>query len=280
MPVTPVERQITLRDGFRLALRVWTPSDIPRGTVVIAHGLGEHAGRYQRLARDLGDAGWEVHAADCRGHGRSGGARGVLPHAESIRDDIIESLAFARATAASPVVLLGHSMGGAMAAWALAHAPNAADALVMSSPALRAELSVVQKLLMNTMRHIQPNMIVGNGLDPKYLSHDASVVTAYQNDPLVHDRVSPRLAHAIVTAGDVAREAAPRWTMPTLVLYAGDDRIVNPRGSAEFAAAAPTSVVTLRRYDKLYHEIFNEPERAEPIRALVDWLGKRSAPKR
>jgi alpha-beta hydrolase superfamily lysophospholipase len=276
VPVTPVERQISLRDGFRLALRVWTPSIIPRGTVVIAHGLGEHAGRYQQLARDLGDAGWEVHAADYRGHGRSGGARGTLPRAESIRDDIIESLGFARATAPAPIVLLGHSMGGAMAAWALAHAPDSADALVLSSPALRADLSVIQKLLMNTMRHIQPNMVVSNGLDPKYLSHDATVVAAYRSDPLVHDRVSPRLAHAIVTAGNVAREAAPRWTTPTLVLYAGDDRIVNPRGSAEFAATVPSSVVTLRRYDKLYHEIFNEPERAEPIRALVEWLGKRT----
>ena len=272
VPVTPVERQITLRDGFRLALRVWTPANIARGTVVIAHGLGEHAGRYQQLARDLGDSGWHVHAADYRGHGRSGGARGTLPREESIRDDILESLAFARATAASPVVLFGHSMGGAMAAWAIAHNPAAADALVLSSPALRTDMSGVQKLLMNTMRHLRPDMVVGNGLNPKYLSHDPAVVEAYRNDPFVHDRVSPRLAHAIVTAGEVARSAAPRWITPTLILYAADDRLVNSRGSAEFAAAAPASLVTLRRYDTLYHEIFNEPQRAEPLHALLEWL--------
>ena len=272
VPVTPVERQITLRDGFRLALRVWTQRSAVRGTVVIAHGLGEHSGRYQQLAKDLGDAGWEVHAADYRGHGRSGGTRGTIPRPESIRDDILESLAFARATSASPVVLLGHSMGGAMAAWAIAHDRGAADALVLSSPALRTDLSIVQKLLMHTMRRLQPDMVVGNGLDAKYISHDPAVVAAYRNDPLVHDRVSPRLAHAIVTAGDAVRAAASGWTTPTIILYSGDDRLVNSRGSAEFAVAAPASIVTLRRYDRMYHEIFNEPQREEPVHALLEWL--------
>lgn len=276
MPVTPVERSVTLRDGFRLALRVWTPADIARGTVVIVHGLGEHAGRYQQLARDLGDAGWEVHAADYRGHGRSGGARGVIPAPESFRDDILESLAYARATSASPVILLGHSMGAAMAAWAVAHQPTAADALVLSSPALRADLTIVQQLLMVTMGRIKPNMVVGNGLDANFLSHDAAVVAAYVNDPLVHDRVSPRLAQAIITAGDVARAAAPRWATPTLLLYAGADRLVNPIGSREFAAAAPAAIVTAQRFDALYHEIFNEIGREAPVRALLDWLSQRA----
>jgi alpha-beta hydrolase superfamily lysophospholipase len=272
VPVTPVERQVTLRDGFRLALRVWTPSETPRGTVVIAHGLGEHAGRYQQLARDLGNAGWEVHAADCRGHGRSGGARGVVPASETMRDDLLESLAFARATSARPTILLGHSMGGAFAAWALAHQPGAADALVLSSPALRADLSPVQRVLMASVGRMAPDFVVGNGLNPRYLSHNSAVVAAYRDDPLVHDRVTPRLAKAIMAAGDAARAAAPYWSTPTLLLYAGDDHIVSPAGSAEFATLAPTSVVSTRRFDALYHEIFNETERVGPVTELIAWL--------
>jgi alpha-beta hydrolase superfamily lysophospholipase len=276
VPVTPVERSVTLRDGFRLALRAWTPSGIARGTVVIVHGLGEHAGRYQQLARDLGEAGWEVHAADYRGHGRSGGHRGVIPAVEAIRDDVLESLAFARATSAHPVVVLGHSMGGAMAAWAVAHNPSAADALVMSSPALRADMSPLQRLLMATIGRLRPDMVVSNGLNAKFLSHDPAVVAAYTNDPFVHDRVSPRLAQAIILAGDVARAAAPTWTTPTLLLYAGNDRIVDPLGSQAFAAAAPAAVVTTQRFDALYHEIFNEPGRDAPVRALLEWLRVRA----
>ncbi len=276
MPPTPVDRQVTLRDGSRLALRVWNPATEPCGTIVIAHGLGEHAGRYTALAGDLTAEGWEVHAPDLHGHGRSPGPRGVIPRPDAIRDDILAALSFARATSASPVVLLGHSMGGAFAATALLHDPAAADALVLSSPALRADLSVMQRMVMNTMRHLAPDLVVGNGLNPHYLSHDRAVVDAYVNDPLVHDRVSSRLAYAIMTAGQTTRAAAAAWKTPTLLLYAGDDHLVNPRGSDEFASAAPRSLVTTRRFDALYHEIFNETERTGPINVLLEWLRTRS----
>ena len=211
-----------------------------------------------------------------RGHGRSPGPRGVIPRPDTIRDDILGALSFARATSASPVVLLGHSMGGAFAAAALMHDPAAADALVLSSPALRADLSMMQRLVMNTMRHVAPDLVVGNGLDPDYLSHDRAVVDAYVNDPLVHDRVSSRLAYAIMIAGQTVRAAAPAWKTPTLLLYAGDDHLVNPRGSQEFASAAPRNVVTARRFDGLYHEIFNETDRTGPIDVLLEWLRERS----
>lgn len=272
MPVTPYERQIILPDGFRLAMRVWAPIDIARGTVVIAHGLGEHSGRYKQLALDLGEAGWEVHAPDFRGHGHSAGERGVVPTLESIRDDIRASLTFARANSPHPIVLLGHSMGGAMAAWAVAHDPTAADALVLSSPALRTDLSPIQQLMMATMGRLMPDFTVGNGLDADFISHDPAVVSAYQIDPLVHDRVSSRLVQAIIAGGEAARAAAQNWTTPTLLMYSGDDRLVDARGSAEFATLAPASVVTARRFDALYHEIFNERDRAEPVRMLIEWL--------
>jgi alpha-beta hydrolase superfamily lysophospholipase len=272
MRATPVERTITLRDGVHLALRVWTGPESGRGTVVIAHGLGEHAGRYEDLAYELVADGWEVQAADMRGHGRSAGERGVVPAVETIRDDIIEMLHFARATSSAPVILLGHSMGGAFAAWALAHEPTAAEALVLSSPALLTDLTGAQKLLMNTMLRVSPNAALGNGLDVNGLSHDKAVVAAYQADPLVHDRVSARLARAIVTAGEKVRALASHWKTPTLVLYGGADRIVNPAGTAQFVAAAPSDVVRHKRFDALYHEIFNETAKAEPIAALRTWL--------
>lgn len=258
-------------------MRVWTPTDIPRGTVVIAHGLGEHAGRYKQLALDLGDAGWEVHAADFRGHGNSGGEHGVIPSLESMRDDIHASLTFARATATPPIVLLGHSMGGAMAAWTVAQDPTVADALVLSSPALRADLSPLQKLMMGTVGRLMPNFTVGNGLDADFISHDPAVVQAYRSDPMVHDRISSRLAQAIIVAGDIVRAAAPTWKTPTLLLFSGDDRLVDARGSAEFAAKAPPSVVTSHRFDTLYHEIFNERDRAEPVRMLLEWLRRQAS---
>jgi alpha-beta hydrolase superfamily lysophospholipase len=271
------DRRLPLHDGTHLALRTWHPAASPVGTIVIAHGLGEHAGRYQRLADDFTSAGYVVRAADHRGHGASPGARGAVPAVESMRDDILEALDAARADSPGPLSLLGHSMGGAMAAWAMAHQPTAADALILSSPALLADLSPVQKLLMHTMRRLAPDVAIGNGLNANFLSHDRAVVEAYTSDPLVHDRITSRLAHAIMIAGESARAAAPRWATPTLLLYAGDDRFVNPRGSQEFASAAPASMVTARRFDTLYHEIFNEPARDEPVKAVLAWLRTRAA---
>jgi alpha-beta hydrolase superfamily lysophospholipase len=272
-PIPTADGELDVRDDTQLFQHVWQPSGAPRGTVLIAHGLGEHAGRYAQLAGELTSDGWCVRAMDHRGHGRSPGARGAIPTPTAIRDDILDALAAARrAQPNQPLILLGHSMGGAFAAEAIVHVPSAADALVLSSPALLADLTPVQRGLMNTMRHVAPNLAIANGLTAQYLSHDRAVVAAYLADPLVHDRVSARLAHAIVTAGTTALAAAPRWTVPTLLLYAGDDRIVNPRGSAAFAAAAPADVVTVQRFDGLWHEIFNEIERAGPVAAVRRWL--------
>lgn len=273
----PKDSRLPLRDGTDLALRTWHPAASPVGTIVIAHGLGEHTRRYQQLADDFTSAGYIVRAADHRGHGASPGARGAIPATESMRDDLLEALTSARAESPRPLILLGHSMGGAMAAWAIAHEPAAADALVLSSPALLADLSPMQKFLMHTMRRIAPDVAISNGLDARYISHDRAVVAAYTSDPLVHDRITARLAHAMLVAGETAREAAPRWTTPTLLLYAGADKFVNPRGSQEFASAAPASVVTARRFDALYHEIFNETARDEPVNTVLDWLRTRAS---
>ncbi len=265
---------LILRDGTTLVQRSWSPAGTARGTLVIAHGLGEHSGRYSQLAGELVADGWLVRAVDHRGHGRSPGSRGVIPTSTALQDDIIDALdAARRAQPGLPVILLGHSMGGAFAGSAVLRAPAAADALILSSPALQADLSPMQQVLMRGMQRIAPSFAIGNGLNADFLSHDAAVVSAYRTDPLVHDRVSARLAQAIVTAGAEVRAAASRWRVPTLLVYAGDDRIVNPRGSAEFAAAAPRDVVTAARFDGLWHEIFNEVARSGPVSTVRHWLG-------
>jgi alpha-beta hydrolase superfamily lysophospholipase len=119
---------------------------------------------------------------------------------------------------------------------------------------------------------VTPNLAVGNGLKPEGISRDPAVVAAYVADPLVHDRIAPRLARFIVDGGDTVRALAPRWTVPTLLLYAGSDRIVAPGGSAAFAAAAPADVITTHVFPALFHEIFNEPEREQVLSVLGDWL--------
>jgi alpha-beta hydrolase superfamily lysophospholipase len=89
---------------------------------------------------------------------------------------------------------------------------------------------------------------------------------------MVHDRINGRLGLFVATQGPAVIAAAPRWKVPTLLMWAGADRCVSPAGSAAFAAAAPSGIVTRRPWDGLYHEIFNEPERLEVLQQLGLWL--------
>ncbi len=143
---------------------------------------------------------------------------------------------------------------------------------MLSSPALEIGMTTAKRALLATLEALAPNLGIGNGLDATGISRDPAVVAAYRADPLVHDRIAPRLVRFLADAGPAVRALAPRWRVPTLLLYSGSDRLVVPAGSAAFAAAAPTSVVTARPFGSLFHEIFNEPEQDEVFGVLAAWL--------
>jgi alpha-beta hydrolase superfamily lysophospholipase len=274
--------RLRTEDGLELVTRQWPAAQPARGTVLLVHGLGEHAARYVDVGALLSQAGWAVEAFDLRGHGRSPGPRGGLPRADAMLSDLSRAVQRVRARHTGPLVLLGHSMGGLLAARFVAEAlqPQPApwscpvEALVMSSPALDPGMSAFQRFLLR-LGAWMPDRALSNGLKPAWISRDPQVVQAYRQDALVHDRVTPRLVQAIVDDGVLVRERAPVWRTPTLLLYAGADRCVAPAGSAAFAQAAPPSVVHTRCYPGLYHEIFNEPEREQVLSELLRWLAAR-----
>lgn len=276
---------LTLADGC--ALQLYEDAEPATGAaqarVLLVHGLGEHAGRYGHVVAALQAEGLAVSRYDQRGHGRSAGPRGGLPHTDSLLQDLGQVIAHLRQRmpAGQPLLLLGHSMGGLVAGRFVAEglAPRPApwwqpvQGLVMSSPALDAGMNPLQRLLVATLAPLLPGITLSNGLDAAWVSRDPAVVQAYRADPLVHDRISPRLAQFFAQAGPATLAAAPRWCLPTLLLYAGADRCVAPRGSDAFAEAAPVAQLVHRRYDDLAHEIFNEPEREQVLLDLRAWLG-------
>jgi alpha-beta hydrolase superfamily lysophospholipase len=276
---------LTTDDGLALHLQQWEPpADAPaRGTVLIVHGLGEHVGRYAHVAAALNADGWQVAGYDQRGHGRSAGRRGAIAKPDDLLRDLARVIDALRLRARGPLVLLGHSMGGLVAGRFVAEGLSAhpaswhrpVDGLVMSSPALDPGMRAWQKALLAVAHPLAPGLAAGNGLKPSWISRDPRVVRAYMEDPLVHDRIVPRLARFIVDAGDQVLRLAPQWTMPTLLLYACADRCVAPRGSQAFAAAAPGASVAAQCYPLLFHEIFNEPEQGEVLGRLRQWLGER-----
>lgn len=271
---------LTARDGTNLVVVDWPLSKGPvRGVVLIVHGLGEHAWRYDQLAERLNSWGFAVRAYDQYGHGESMGKRGALPSADRLLSDLAEVVDESRfrMSTGTPLIVLGHSMGGLVAGRFVSLGMRPLEGLVLSSPALDPGLNAFQKLLLAVLPRIAPDLRVGNGLNPDLISHDPAVVAAYKADPLVHDRISARLAVFIAENGPATIAAAPSWTVPTLLLFAGEDKLVNPAGSRAFASAAPAQVVSAQCFDGLYHEIFNEsePQREQVFAALRRWLDTR-----
>ena len=174
-----------------------------------------------------------------------------------------------------PLILLGHSLGGLVVARFVSLAMRPVDAVVLSSPLLNPGLNLLQKVLLAVLPRIAPDLRVSNGVKVRYLSHDPEVVRAYTADRQVHDRISARLALFIANACPATLALAGQWKVPTLLMYAGDDRLVNPQGSRDFTSVAPESAVTSVCFDRLFHEIFNEPDAPEVLATLQQWLDKR-----
>lgn len=280
----PTLSRLSTPDGLQLHRCDWPADGAARGTVLIVHGLGEHVGRYDALALRLNAAGWHVAGFDQRGHGQSGGARGALSRSDALLQDLSRVIDANRKERDGPLIMLGHSMGGLTAARFVAEGLQASpaawhralDGLVLSSPALDTGMSAAQRALLAVLGPLAPGLAVSNGLKPEWISRDPAVVAAYVADPLVHDRITPRLARYIVDGGAAVLPLAARWTLPTLLLWAGSDRCVAPAGSQAFAEAAPPGVVQSQCFEPLFHEIFNEPEQDTVFAVLESWLAQRA----
>jgi alpha-beta hydrolase superfamily lysophospholipase len=278
---------LNTHDGLNLNLQFWSaaPHSMQRGVVLIVHGLGEHIERYEPFALWLREKGWWIVGYDQRGHGRSAGDRGHIDRPEDLLNDlglVIKRLRALGPQLPGPLVLLGHSLGGTVAARYVAEGLSATpapwwrpvDALVLSSPAFALRVSWIQRLLALVAERILPRLAVRNGLRAQWLSHDTKVVESYSKDPLAHDRITARLLRFALTAGARVRNSAKHWAIPTLLMYAEDDLCVAPQGSEAFASAAPTDRVSTRAYPDVGHELFNErePERGRMLHDLAQWL--------
>ena len=259
-----------------LALYDWAmPANKPLGTVLLVHGLGEHAGRYGEVAAHLHQWGFAVRAYDQQGHGQSEGPRGDMLRPGSLQADLCRVIDDTRqhpSLQGTPLVLLGHSMGGLVVARTLAEGLRSVDAAVLSSPALGAFPNLFQKILLATLPRVVPHLRVDNGLKADFVSRDPDVVKAYKADGLVHRRISTGLAAWILENGGKTLDDAAKWEVPTLLLYAGQDKLVNAQATADFVHAAPDAVVQAQCFEAMYHEIFNDLYRAQVFAALKRWL--------
>lgn len=270
-------------DGVELASYRW-PADAraapPRATVALLHGLAEHAGRYAPLAARLNAAGIDLLAIDLRGHGRSPGKRAWVARFDEYLDDA-DALVDEAARAPTPLFLMGHSMGGAIAAlYAIERAPARActlAGLVLSSPALAPGRDVPRWMLAlsRLISRVWPTFPAIR-IDAALLSRDADVVAANRADPLVHHGPVPaRTGAEILDAMARIERGRSALRVPVLVYHGTADKLTEPDGSRTFGARVGSADRTRTLYEGGFHETMNDIERERVIDALIGWIDAR-----
>ncbi|WP_116245305.1 alpha/beta hydrolase [Nocardiopsis sp. FIRDI 009] len=248
----------------RLAARAWASTESePTWLAVLVHGYGEHLGRYERVAADLVASGAVVYGADHRGHGRSSGERVLIDDFAGVVEDLHRVITQARTAYRSlPLVLIGHSMGGLIAArYAQTH-PEEVRALVVASPVLgRWEA-------LETLRSLE--QIPDVPIDPATLSRDPDVGAAYTADELVwHGPFKRPTIEAMLTELDRVKAAGTVGDLPLLWLHGSDDALVPLSGSRAGVDGLAGSDVTVRIFPGARHELFNETNRDEALAEVV-----------
>jgi alpha-beta hydrolase superfamily lysophospholipase len=273
-PVTSTIDHGTTRDGLVQTRRRWEPAGAPRAAVLLLHGIAEHGGRYEHVGRRLADAGFTVVAIDHRGYGQSGGRRGHVDHWSQFTDDVEDQLTEVRALGV-PVVLLGHSMGGLMASrYCVDTDRPQPDYLVLSGPALEAEIPTHLRLAAPVISRLLPTLEIKDDGDPSFLSKDPQVGEVFYADPYRVPYPTARLGSELMAAMRETVAAIENITIPVLVMHGSDDRLVPVEASAVFETLPNAERIV---YDGLRHEIFNEAEGLEIVDTVVEWIDDRLA---
>ncbi len=266
------------KDGLTLFAQSWEPQAVQTKAVVcLVHGVGEHSGRYRHLAEALGAGGFAFFAFDLRGHGRSQGARGHISSIEDFLGDIDLLLEKARAQYPGlPLILYGHSLGGILVLhYSLKRKPEV-KGVVAASSGLRTALEKqpAKVMLARALGFLFPTVAIPSGLEAEAISRDSAVVQAYRADPLVHDKMTLGFGREMLGVVSWTLEHAAEFPLPLLLMHGKADRIAFPEGSSEFAAAAKEKS-TLVLWDDAYHELHNEPEKAEVFKTMMIWMDAR-----
>jgi lysophospholipase len=273
--------------GERLHLQAWLPAapdasgvavaTDPAAVIALVHGYGDHGGRHTWFGEDMAARGYAVYAYDLRGHGQSSGTRGqVKRFADYLDDTAIFLDEVRRREPGKPLVLLGHSLGGLICTRFVQERPFDGRALVLSSPffALVVQPEPAKLLGAKALSVVWPGRDIGNTVRAEDLSHDATVVEAYVTDPLVHHVATARWAAEALSAQDAAMAAAPRVTLPLLLLYGKDDQVADPAFAEAFFATAGSADKKLIHYEGFYHELFNEVGREQVFADVAAWLAE------
>ena len=274
----PKSGPVRTGDGLTLHTRRWSPASAPDAVVGLVHGYAEHCGRYDHVADGLTGAGAVVCAYDQRGYGQSDGRRAYVSHFDRYLDDLGLFLERIRDSYPDlPLFLFGHSMGGLVVLkYVLDREPHV-EGLLLSAPALEInpDLAPLLRRMAQVLGRLAPRLPTTRSPEGA-ISRDPEVVEEAKNDPLnYHGRVRARTGAEMLKASEEVRGRLHTLTDPFLVFHGTADTLASPEWSERLYEGAASDDKTLKLYDGLYHETFNEPEKERVLDDLGDWLAAR-----
>jgi alpha-beta hydrolase superfamily lysophospholipase len=255
--------------------QAWLPEGEVKAVLLVVHGLGEHSGRYMNVVNHFVPLGYAVYGLDHIGHGKSEGKREMVRRFEDFTDTLTIYDNMVKGWQPSkPIFLLGHSMGGLIATYYLIDHQADFKGAVISAPAIKIGESITPATI--TLGKLLSKLAPGMGLlalDVNTISHDPQVVSAYANDPLVfHAKTPARLAAEMLKAMQRVDAEAGKIRLPFIVVQGSEDKLVDPRGAQMLYDRASSTDKAIKIYAGFYHEVFNEPERAQVLGDVEAWL--------
>ena len=266
-------------DETPIFYRVCKASALPRAVFMIIHGMGEHSGRYQAIAEYLSALGVQSYLPDLRGFGQSGGPKAFVRHFSDFHKDTEALHAFIRRTHPRiPFFLLGHSFGGLVASsYVSLENSSGVHGLILSSPIFGIAIPVPlwRHTLALALSYLFPRYSQESHVTARLLTHDCEIIKAYERDPLIHHRITACLYRELVFMIYQKIRIAQNICVPTLILQAGEDRVVSRDATLSFYEAIKAADNEIKIYPNFYHEVLNETERSLVFSKIESWLLKR-----
>lgn len=277
-PVRHYEGKFEASGGTRLFWQNWTATDQPLCALLLVHGFGEHSGRYPYLVEHLCAANIAVFSFDLRGHGKSDGRRGHITTMEDYRGDIAAFVAKIQSeNPGLPTFVYGHSMGSLLVLdFVLRHPEGLAGTIISGSglePAGVATAPVV--FLARLLSVVWPVFPIKLPVDASALMRDENEISAYENDPLVHNVSTARMANELLNTIDWIKDHPQALQIPILMVHGEADRVNLPSGSRKFISGVVFPDKELLLYPDGYHEMHNDFDRDAVLTDITGWLLER-----
>lgn len=276
MTLSYQERFIPMPDGQEIYCRISGPKN-SKAPIVLAHGLGEHCGRYEEFSEFLNEKGYQVYCYDHRGHGKSTGIRSYSERFSELYEDLSSLVSFVeKDSGKKKPYLLAHSFGGQVAVNFLARYPKKVRAAVLSAPNLKLamELGFLKKHLGRLFSYLLPTFAIANEVDPQAISRDPKVVEAYRKDPLIEKNITLRLGAMILDNLEEVLSLAPKVKVPCFLFHGDADKVVSLEGTKTFYKGLKIKDKTLKIYPGFYHECLNDLGKEKVYQDVVTWLEK------